>query len=91
MSSACTCHINKDECLWCLKRIRFEDNGNIILINDEHGSLTEFQKHEDGNLYVCSENGDDRQVAGSKINKKQLKELMLFLDRKYGYLLEGVK
>lgn len=91
MSSACTCHINKDECLWCNKKVRFEDDGNIIVIEDKEGNLTDFQKHENGNLYICSENSCDRQVAGSELEKKQIKELMLFLDRKYGYLLEGAK
>lgn len=87
MSSACTCHINKDECLWCKKGLWYENNGKSLCIRDKDGWNGYFEIDEKGNFGVGLETG----CNGVDLSEQQIKELMLFLDRKYGYLLEGVK
>lgn len=83
MSSACTCHINKERCLPCNKNVYKLKNGSIIVINDE----IEFEKLPDKMLGIGLPAG----CSGSDLSLQQIKELMLFLEENYGYLLEGVK
>jgi hypothetical protein len=61
----------------------------IVLIDREGHALDVYKNGDNLNFYAV-DNKDD-ESAEISLEKKQIKELMLFLDRKYGYLLEGVK
>ena len=85
MSSACTCHINKEECSWCNKGINYLRNGELLHLRDEDGWIIELEKGKKLGI------GVDAGCGGVDLEKHQIKELMLFLDKNYGYLLEGAK
>lgn len=82
MSSACTCHINEKECVYC--------NGKQIVLMDSKRDVLNVYKNGDNLNFYAVDNKDD-ESADISLEKKQIKELMLFLDENYGYLLEGVK
>lgn len=82
MSSACTCHINVEECVYC--------NGKQIIFTDSSGDVMDVYKNGEC-LNFYSQSKCDNESAEVALEKKQIKELMLFLDKNYGYLLEGVK
>lgn len=88
MSSACTCHINVKECKYCnLNVIQTE---NTLDVTDFDGDSVLLEKHINRNLSILNTEGASKTVC-VVLKEPQIKELMLFLDRKYGYLLEGVK
>ncbi|PTR87899.1 hypothetical protein [Bacillus anthracis] len=85
MSSACTCHIDVKGCVYCKGRMEEQ----IILTDSKKNVFDAYKNGDRLNLYTVD--GKDGESAEISLEKKQIKELMLFLDRKYGYLLEGVK
>ena len=63
--------------------------GKILLTDSKNNLLDIYRNGENLNIYAIDDN--DGESAGVSLEKKQIKELMLFLDKNYGYLLEGVK
>lgn len=63
--------------------------GKIILTDSKNNLLDIYRNGENLNIYAIDDK--DGESADVSLEKKQIKELMLFLDKNYGYLLEGVK
>lgn len=85
MSSACTCHNNEKECEYCK-----DQNGFQVTLIDGVGHVLNVYKNGKTLNFYAQDITDDESTEIA-LDQKQIKELMLFLDRKYGYLLEGTK